>query len=92
MVNPPGTAQLLLNSLSWQITARIFLPFNILPTVQIPYDAPAPVSYSFEIVPNCFEPHYESEAKCKVFIVKISFHSSCSSANKTNFQMKKLCT
>ena len=35
--------------------------------------------------PSCFETHYESEAKCKVFIVKISFHSY---ANKTNFHMK----
>ena len=25
--------------------------------------------------PCCSEPHYESEAKCKVFIMKISFHS-----------------
>ena len=35
--------------------------------------------------PSYFEPHYESEAKCKVFIMKISFHSY---ANKTNFHMK----
>ena len=35
--------------------------------------------------PSCCEPHYESEAKCKVFIMKISFHSY---ANKTEFQMK----
>ena len=36
--------------------------------------------------PSCFEPHYESEAKCKVFVLlKISFHSY---ANKTNFHMK----
>ena len=35
--------------------------------------------------PSCFEPHYESEAKCKVFIHKIIFHSY---ANKTNFHMK----
>ena len=35
--------------------------------------------------PSCFEPHYESEAKGKVFIMKISFHSY---ANKINFQMK----
>ena len=35
--------------------------------------------------PSCFEPHYESEAKCKVFIMKISFHSY---ANKFNFHMK----
>ena len=34
--------------------------------------------------PSCFEPHYESEAKCKVFIMKISFHSY---ANRTNFHM-----
>ena len=35
--------------------------------------------------PSCFEPHYESEAKCKVFVMKISFHSY---ANKTNFYTK----
>ena len=35
--------------------------------------------------PSCFEPHYESEAKYKVFIMKISFHSY---ANKTNFHIK----
>ena len=35
--------------------------------------------------PSCFEPHYESEVKCKVFVMKISFHSS---VNKTNFHMK----
>ena len=35
--------------------------------------------------PSCFKPHYESEAKCKVFVMKISFHSY---ANKTNFHMK----
>ena len=35
--------------------------------------------------PSCFEPHYKSEARCKVFIMKISFHSY---ANKTNFHMK----
>ena len=35
--------------------------------------------------PSCFEPHYESEAKFKVFIVKISFHSY---AKKLNFPMK----
>ena len=35
--------------------------------------------------PSCCEPHYESEAKCKVFIMKMSFHSF---ANKTNFHMK----
>ena len=34
---------------------------------------------------SCFEPHYESEAKCKVFIMKISYHSY---ANKTNFHIK----
>ena len=43
------------------------------------------VSLSNEPFPSCVEPHYESEAKCKVFIMKISFHSY---ANKTNFQMK----
>ena len=35
--------------------------------------------------PSCFEPHYESDSKWKVFVMKISFHSY---ANKTNFQMK----
>ena len=35
--------------------------------------------------PSRFEPHYESEAKCKVFVMKIGFHSN---ANKTNFHMK----
>ena len=34
---------------------------------------------------SCFEPHYESETKCKDFVMKISFHSY---ANKTNFHMK----
>ena len=27
------------------------------------------------LVPSCFEPHYESEAKCKAFRKKVSFHS-----------------
>ena len=27
--------------------------------------------------PSCFEPHYESEAKCKAFHVKISFVCIC---------------
>ena len=31
------------------------------------------------------KPHYESEAKCKVLVMKISFHSY---ANKTNFHTK----
>ena len=31
------------------------------------------------------EPHYKSEAKCKVFVMKISFYSY---ANKSNFRMK----
>ena len=35
--------------------------------------------------PSRFEPHYESKPKCKVFIMKISFHSY---ANKTNFPME----
>ena len=43
----------------------------------------------FEIInrpfPSCFEPPYESEAKCEVFVMKISFHSY---ANKTYFHMK----
>ena len=34
---------------------------------------------------SCCEPHYESEANCKVLIMKTSFHSY---ANKTNFHMK----
>ena len=38
---------------------------------------------------SCFKPHFESEAKCKVFVMKISFHSY---ANKTNFHMKSFCT
>ena len=25
--------------------------------------------------PSCCQPHYESKAKCKVFVMKISFHS-----------------
>ena len=33
--------------------------------------------------PSCFELHYESEAKCKVFVMNISFYSY---ANKTNFE------
>ena len=37
--------------------------------------------------PSSFEPHYEREAKCKVFVMKISFHSY---ANKTNFHMKSI--
>ena len=35
---------------------------------------------------SCFEPH-ESDARCIVFIMKISFHSY---ANKTNFRVKSL--
>ena len=35
--------------------------------------------------PSCFEPRYKSEAKCKVFVMKISFHSY---ANKTHFHLK----
>ena len=34
---------------------------------------------------SCFESHYESEALCTAFIMKISFHLN---ANKTNFHMK----
>ena len=30
--------------------------------------------------PSCCEPHFESEAKCKVFIMKISFHSNANKA------------
>ena len=36
--------------------------------------------------PSCFGPHYESEAKCKVFVMEISFHSH---AKKPNFHMKR---
>ena len=32
-------------------------------------------SHFYRPFPSCFEPHYESEQKCKVFIMKISFHS-----------------
>ena len=42
-------------------------------------------SHSNRPFPSCFEPHYESEAKCQVFVMKISFHSY---ANKTSFRMK----
>ena len=35
--------------------------------------------------PSCCEPQYQSESKCKIFNMKISFHSY---ANKTNFHMK----
>ena len=35
--------------------------------------------------PSYFGHHYESEAKCKVFTMKISFHSY---ANKSNFHTK----
>ena len=35
--------------------------------------------------PSCFEPRYESDASCIVFIVKISLHSY---AKKTNLHMK----
>ena len=34
---------------------------------------------------TALKPHYESEVKCKGFVMKISFHSY---ANKTNFHMK----
>lgn len=37
------------------------------------------------LFPSCREPHYEDEAKCKVFIMKLSFHSY---AKETNFHMK----
>ena len=37
------------------------------------------------LFPSCFEPHYGSEAKCKVFVMKSSFHSY---SNKTNFHME----
>ena len=40
--------------------------------------------YTNRPFPSCFEPHYEIEAKCKAFVLKISFHSN---ANKTNFHM-----
>ena len=35
--------------------------------------------------PSCFETHYESEVKCKIFVMTISFLSY---AKKTNFHMK----
>ena len=35
--------------------------------------------------PSCFKPHCKSEDKCKVFIMKISFHPY---ANKMNFHTK----
>ena len=34
--------------------------------------------------PSCFELQYEGEAKCKVFMMKVSFHSY---VNKTNFRI-----
>ena len=34
---------------------------------------------------SCCEPHFESGAKCKVYIMKITFHSYI---NKTNFHNK----
>ena len=34
---------------------------------------------------SCFEPRYESEAKCIFIIMKISFYSY---ANKTNFHIE----
>ena len=37
---------------------------------------------SYRPFPSCFEPYYEGEAKCKVFVMKITFHSY---AHKTNF-------
>ena len=37
--------------------------------------------------PSRFEPHYESEAPCIVFLMKTCFHLR---ANKTNFHMKIL--
>ena len=42
-------------------------------------------SYRCQSLPSCFEPHNESKAKCKDFIMKIIFHSY---RNKTNFHMK----
>ena len=39
--------------------------------------------------PSYFEPHYESEASCKVFIMKISFYSY---AKKKLIVNEKLCT
>ena len=49
------------------------------------YDRTIHVAHSNRPFPSCFEPHYESEASCIVFIIEISFHSQ---ANKTNFNMK----
>ena len=34
--------------------------------------------------PSCCAPHYDREANCKVFIMKISFYSY---ANKSNFHL-----
>ena len=42
-------------------------------------------TFSNRPFPSCFEPHYGSEAKWKVFVMKIIFHSY---ANKTNFHTK----
>ena len=53
------------------------------------FGGPKVVSIGNRPFPSCCEPHYESEAKCKVFIMKISFHSY---VNKTNFHVKSFCT
>ena len=47
---------------------------------------PASVNRPF---PSYFELHYESEVKCKVFVMKVSFHSY---ANKTNFHTRSTTT
>ena len=44
-------------------------------------------SYFNRPFPSCFEPHYESEAKSKVFVMEIGYPSY---ANETNFHMKSL--
>ena len=40
--------------------------------------------------PSSFEPHYESETTCMVFIMKLSFHSYANTTNLHNYG--KLCT
>ena len=43
--------------------------------------------------PSCLEPHFESEAKCKVFIMKISFiHTMKSFARSLAFIMRFTAT
>ena len=40
--------------------------------------------------PSCVEPYYESEAKCKVFVMKTSFHSFICKQNL--FSYETFCT